>query len=140
MTTSDWPGTLALLSLASLAVGAVLFATAGAMRLVQTIRRRRTAQPAPLPAGFTLTACVTASCAACGYTYDEDDCYTVHFADLTEAHKVLHGAGWTVLADGRVLCHTDDLDDHDELLNAIGVAHPTAGVRGRTRQHPDGEA
>ncbi|MFF8485204.1 hypothetical protein [Streptomyces antibioticus] len=44
MTTSDWPGTLALLSLASLAIGTVLFATAGAMRLVQTIRRGRTRQ------------------------------------------------------------------------------------------------
>jgi hypothetical protein len=72
--------------------------------------------PAPgLPAGFTRGSFISVSCACCGYTYDEDETYTVFFDSIEEATRAVKDIGWTVLEDGRVLCDPDDAD-HQALL------------------------
>jgi hypothetical protein len=67
--------------------------------------------PAPgLPSGFTRSSMISVSCACCEYTYDEDESNTLLFDSVKDATRAVKDAGWTVLADGRVLCDSDDAD------------------------------
>ncbi|MEV0015406.1 hypothetical protein [Streptomyces tendae] len=74
-------------------------------------------------------ACVTVACEVCGYTWDEDE-YTAHFADLNEARKALTGTGWTITADRKVFCASDDVD-HQAALDALMPPEPITQVPGQ---------
>ncbi|MFD3646347.1 hypothetical protein ACFWUT_23485 [Streptomyces cyaneofuscatus] len=78
-------------------------------------------EPAQLPDGITAHNCVTLKCPLCGYFHDEDEGYTVHFDSVAEAQNIAHSHEWRVLADGRVICPSDD-EDHQALQRDIGLA------------------
>lgn len=73
--------------------------------------------------------CITVACDVCKYKFDEDE-YTVHFADLAEARKALAGTGWTVTADSKVFCGSDDAD-HQAALDALMPPEPVMQVPGQ---------
>ncbi|WP_225811287.1 hypothetical protein [Streptomyces spinosus] len=73
--------------------------------------------------------CVTVACDVCGYAYDEDE-YTAHFSDLTEARKALAGTGWTITADRKVYCATQDTE-HQTALDALMPPEPTVQIPGQ---------
>ncbi|GAB2731560.1 hypothetical protein [Streptomyces bullii] len=75
--------------------------------------------PVELPAGFERHTCITVTCAACGYRYDETE-YDHHFPSLGDAVDGAVGSGWDELKDGRVLCETVD-EKHEELRRTVGV-------------------
>ncbi|MBP5930166.1 hypothetical protein F3K39_19045 [Streptomyces sp. LBUM 1479] len=77
----------------------------------------------PLPAGFTREVCVTVKCAVCEYEFDEDESSTIHFEDLSTAHATLRGYEWTILADGRALCPTED-SEHQALREPSDAPSP----------------
>lgn len=74
-------------------------------------------------------ACITIACDVCNYRYDEDE-YTAHFADLDEARKALTGTGWTVTADRKVFCASDDIE-HQAALDALMPPEPVMQVIGQ---------
>ncbi|MGY1498582.1 hypothetical protein ACW4TU_18615 [Streptomyces sp. QTS52] len=66
-----------------------------------------------LPAGFRSVVAIAVTCAACEYEFDEDESHTVHFDTVAQAQQVLRDHGWTVLADGRAICDSDEPDHHE---------------------------
>ncbi|MEH0428811.1 hypothetical protein QBB34_21250 [Streptomyces stelliscabiei] len=81
------------------------------------------APAAPLPDGFQRENCVTVKCAVCEYEFDEDESSTIHFEDLATAHATLRGYDWTILADGRALCPTED-SEHQALREPDDAPSP----------------
>jgi hypothetical protein len=73
--------------------------------------------------------CITVACDVCGYKYDEDE-YTAHFADLGEARRALTGTGWTITADRKVFCASDDTE-HQAALDALMPPEPVIQVAGQ---------
>lgn len=73
--------------------------------------------------------CLTVSCDVCGLPYEPDD-YPVHFRDLAEARDCTRGEGWTVTADGKVFCATDD-PDHQAALDALMPPEPVMQTPGQ---------
>lgn len=71
-------------------------------------------------------ACITVACDVCKYAYDEEE-YTAHFASLDEARKVLTGTGWTITADRKVFCASDDME-HQAALDALMPPEPVTQV------------
>jgi hypothetical protein len=96
--------------------------SAGIRLLLDAMTAALTDRSAPtfLPAGFRRDVVVAVKCAVCEYEYDEDESYTVHFESVKQATDAVRDAGWTVLADGRVLCQSDE-PDH-EALRAVSSA------------------
>ena len=78
---------------------------------------------------ITAHACITVACDVCKYAFDEDE-YTAHFADLTEARKAIEDSGWTVTADGKVFCGADDAE-HQAALDALMPPEPVSQVPGQ---------
>ena len=75
-------------------------------------------------------SCITVACDVCNYIYDQDE-YTAHFSDLDEARKALTGTGWTITADRKVFCATDDAD-HQAALDALMPPEPAIPIPGQT--------
>jgi hypothetical protein len=75
-------------------------------------------------------ACITVACNVCKYAYDEDESYTVHFADLDDARKVLTGTGWTITADRKVFCASGDME-HQAALDALMPPEPVMQAPGQ---------
>lgn len=73
--------------------------------------------------------CITIACDICNYAYDEDE-YTTHFHNLDEARKALAGTGWTITADRKVFCTSDD-KDHQTALDALMPPEPVMQVTGQ---------
>lgn len=73
--------------------------------------------------------CITVACDVCNYAYDEDE-YTAHFTGLDEARKALTGTGWTITADRKVFCASDD-PDHQAALDALMPPEPVMQVPGQ---------
>ncbi|MFG2963551.1 hypothetical protein ACGFZS_09705 [Streptomyces sp. NPDC048288] len=71
-------------------------------------------EPQQLPEGFRTDTLVAAQCTVCEDTFDEEESHTVFFKTVDEAHQVLRGYGWTILADGRAVCDHED-DEHQAL-------------------------
>ncbi|MER5843250.1 hypothetical protein ABT099_23720 [Streptomyces prasinus] len=74
-------------------------------------------------------ACITVACDICKYAYDEDE-YTAHFTNLAEARKALAGTGWTITADAKVFCTTEDAE-HQAALDALMPPEPVTQVHGQ---------
>lgn len=55
--------------------------------------------------------CVTLTCDACDYTYDEDDEGTIHFANSKAVDDVLGDLRWTWTAEGGYRCGGDSDGD-----------------------------
>ncbi|MFF7308118.1 hypothetical protein [Streptomyces sp. NPDC008137] len=73
--------------------------------------------------------CITVACDVCKYKFDEDE-YTAHFADLDEARKALSGTGWTITADRKIFCASDDID-HQAALDALMPPEPVTQIPGQ---------
>lgn len=73
--------------------------------------------------------CVTAHCDTCGEEYAPDD-YDVHFDTVPDAQRLTRADGWTVTADGQVLCDARD-DEHAALLAALMPPEPFLQVPGQ---------
>lgn len=73
--------------------------------------------------------CITVACDVCGYEYDQDE-YTAHFSDFSEARTVLSGNGWTTTADRKVLCMAVD-DQHQAFMDALLPPEPVTQVPGQ---------
>ncbi|MGW5429983.1 hypothetical protein ACWET9_22635 [Streptomyces sp. NPDC004059] len=73
--------------------------------------------------------CITVACDVCNYAYDEDE-YTAHFDNLTEARKALTGTGWTITADSKAFCASDDMD-HQAALDALMPPEPVMQAPGQ---------
>lgn len=73
--------------------------------------------------------CLTIACDVCGATYEPDD-YTVHFTDLAEARTLTRAEGWTITADRKAICGTED-DDHQAALDALMPPEPITQVVGQ---------
>lgn len=73
--------------------------------------------------------CITIACDVCQYVYDEDE-YTAHFTDLDDARKALTGTGWTITADRKVFCASDDTD-HQAALDALMPPEPVMQAPGQ---------
>ncbi|MFF8659517.1 hypothetical protein [Streptomyces huasconensis] len=73
--------------------------------------------------------CITVACDVCGYKFDEDE-YTAHFTDLQEARSALRGTGWTITADRKVFCATED-DEHQAYIDALMPPEPVTQVPGQ---------
>ncbi|MEU8469555.1 hypothetical protein AB0F30_16805 [Streptomyces sp. NPDC029006] len=58
--------------------------------------------------------CITVACDVCKYVYDEEE-YTAHFSDLADARKALTGTGWTITADRKIFCASDDMNPQTAL-------------------------
>jgi hypothetical protein len=86
--------------------------------------------PETLPEGFRRDTAIAVKCAVCEYEYDEDESYTVHFESVKQATDSVRDAGWTVLSDGRVICHGDD-PEHQALLDALMPPEPVMQVPGQ---------
>lgn len=70
--------------------------------------------------------CITVSCAGCAYVYDEEGDGIGHFADITEAEKVLPEAeGWAHTAEGW-LCQPCNAGECD--CAHFGVRHAVVRV------------
>jgi hypothetical protein len=78
---------------------------------------------------ITTHSCITLACDICMFVFDEDE-YIAHFADLAEARKQLAGTGWTVTADGKVFCTSDDAD-HQAALDALMPPEPVMQAPGQ---------
>lgn len=73
--------------------------------------------------------CVTLACDVCRAKYQPDD-YAVHFADLKEARSLTRAEGWTVTADRKVICGTED-EDHHAALDALMPPEPVIQIPGQ---------
>ena len=73
--------------------------------------------------------CLTLTCDICGEKYEPDDC-TVHFRDITEARDCTRTESWTVTADHKVICATED-DDHQTALDALMPPEPVMQIPGQ---------
>lgn len=73
-----------------------------------------------MPQGFRHVHAVAVRCAVCSYELDEEESYTVFFDSVKQATEGARDVGWTVLADGRVLCSGDD-QEHGDLYRTVGV-------------------
>lgn len=73
--------------------------------------------------------CLTVICDVCSAGYDPDD-YAVHFRDLAEARDGTRGEGWTVTADRKAICGTED-DDHQAALDALMPPEAVTQVPGQ---------
>ena len=71
-----------------------------------------------LPDGFRRDVVVAVQCSVCEYEYDEDESATFYFDSVKRATDAVKDAGWTSLADGRVICGSDD----EEHRNAGGAS------------------
>jgi len=78
---------------------------------------------------ITEHTCITVACDLCRYVYDEDE-YTAHFTDLNEARKAMTGTGWTVTADRKVICPSDD-PDHKAAIDALMPPEPVTQIPGQ---------
>lgn len=74
-------------------------------------------------------ACITLACDVCKYVYDEDE-YVAHFANLDEARKALTETGWTVTADRKIFCATDDTE-HQAALDELMPPEPVMQAPGQ---------
>lgn len=77
----------------------------------------------------TTHTCLTLACDVCGIKYEPDD-YSVHFADLAEARDCTRTEGWTVTADRKVFCGTED-GEHQAALDALMPPEPTIQIPGQ---------
>lgn len=73
--------------------------------------------------------CLTVICDVCKTPYEPDD-YAVHFRDLAEARDCTRGEGWTVTADRKAICGTED-EDHQAALDALMPPEPVTQVPGQ---------
>lgn len=73
--------------------------------------------------------CLTVSCDVCKTPYEPDD-YAVHFRDIAEARDGTRIDGWTVTADGKAICGTED-NDHQTALDALMPPEPVMQVSGQ---------
>jgi len=73
--------------------------------------------------------CLTVTCDVCGQPYKPDD-YDVHFADVAEARDSTRADGWTITADRKVICGTED-GDHQAALDALMPPEPVMQVPGQ---------
>jgi len=73
--------------------------------------------------------CLTLTCDVCGQPYKPDD-YDVHFANLTEARTLSRPDGWTITADRKVFCDTEDTD-HQAALDALMPPEPLMQTPGQ---------
>jgi hypothetical protein len=73
--------------------------------------------------------CLTIACDVCGLKYEPDD-YAVHFRDIPEARDCTRAEGWTVTADRKVICATED-DDHQAALDQLMPPEPVMQVPGQ---------
>lgn len=74
-------------------------------------------------------ACLTVICDVCGEKYQPDG-YTVHFANLTEARDLTRAEGWTITADRKAVCGTED-GDHQAALDALMPPEPVMQAPGQ---------
>lgn len=77
---------------------------------------------------FRTETCVLAVCDLCSYVLDEEGEGQQHYATEADALKWAKEQGWSQLADGRLVC---DSDEHAAFLAADAVARfeQQAGVR-----------
>lgn len=73
--------------------------------------------------------CLTLACDVCRIDYEPDD-YTVHFRDVAEARDCTLREGWTVTANGKVICGTED-DDHQAAMDALMPPEPVTQIPGQ---------
>jgi len=73
--------------------------------------------------------CLTVACDVCGEKYQPDD-YSVHFADLAEARALTRAEGWTITADLKAICGTED-EDHQAALDALMPPEPVMQAPGQ---------
>lgn len=78
---------------------------------------------------ITTHTCLTVTCDVCGASYEPDD-YPIHFRDLAELRDDTHRSGWTVTADRKAICGTED-DDHRAALDAFMPPEPVMQVPGQ---------
>ena len=70
----------------------------------------------------TTHTCISIECDICGLEYDPDG-YSVHFRDLAEARDLTGREGWTVTADGQIICALGDAD-HQAAIKALMPPEP----------------
>lgn len=73
--------------------------------------------------------CLTVTCDVCGEKYQPDD-YTVHFANLAEARDLTRPEGWTITADRKAICGTQD-GAHQAELDALMPPEPVIQAPGQ---------
>jgi hypothetical protein len=73
--------------------------------------------------------CLTIACDVCREEYRPDD-YAVHFADLAEARSLTRVEGWTITADLKAICGTED-EDHQAALDALMPPEPVTQIAGQ---------
>ncbi|MFM9594007.1 hypothetical protein ACKI1O_32045 [Streptomyces scabiei] len=77
----------------------------------------------------TTHTCVSLECDLCGQEYDPDE-YSVHFRNLTEARDLVGREGWTITADGQVICALGDAD-HQAAIDALMPPEPAVQCTGQ---------
>lgn len=73
--------------------------------------------------------CLTLTCDVCGEQYEPDD-YAVHFRDIPEARDCTRREGWTVTADRKVICATQD-DEHQAYVDSLLPPEPVTQITGQ---------
>jgi len=73
--------------------------------------------------------CITIDCDVCRSAYEPDE-YAVHFRNLAEARDSTRREGWTITADGKVICGSED-DEHLAALDALMPPEPVMQVPGQ---------
>ena len=77
----------------------------------------------------TTHSCISLECDLCGLEYDPEG-YSVHFRDLSEARDLVGREGWTITADGQVICALDDAD-HQAAIKALMPPEPVIQCAGQ---------
>lgn len=73
--------------------------------------------------------CLTLTCDVCSEKYEPDD-YAVHFRDIPEARDCTRAEGWTVTADRKVICGTED-DEHRAAVDTLMPPEPVTQIPGQ---------